>query len=250
MKLSDHCYAVLGLGCYPPWVVNAGFIAGAERTLVVDSSAGYLSAQTIFGYAQGVNPSNDMILVNTEKHLDHIGGNCLFAEKGVEIYAHELNRRHEDDLAGDRDFYNSSIQEQVRREAREEQVFYQRTTIVNAAHVVENNEIFDLGGLDAKIIFTPGHTDTNLSVYVPSEKILYCGDVITQGYIPNLENSGRDGWRHWLDSLDRISTLDLNAIVPGHGNVLVDDGIRSGIQRIREFLLIAIDTGRAPTAVS
>lgn len=247
MKLSDHCYAVMGLGCYPPWVVNAGFIVGDVHTLIVDSSASRLSAQTVHGYAQGVRSTNDLILINTEKHLDHLGGNCLFAEKGVAIYGHALNARRAEDLDGDIDFYNSCIQEPARRHAREEKVFYQNTTIVNPAHAVTNGHLFDLGGVDAEIIFTPGHTETNLSVYVPSQKVLYTGDAIAQGYIPNLESSDREGWKQWLASLDIISSLDVNVLVPGHGNVLIDDEIRVEMDRIRSILSKAIDTGVAPT---
>jgi glyoxylase-like metal-dependent hydrolase (beta-lactamase superfamily II) len=78
MKLTDHCYAVTGLGYYPPWIVNAGFIAGDSKTLIVDSGPNFLSAQTIYGYAQSVKPGNELILINTEKHLDHILGNSFF----------------------------------------------------------------------------------------------------------------------------------------------------------------------------
>ena len=247
MKLSEKCYAVLGLGCYPPWVVNAGFIVGSEKTLVVDSSAAYLSAQTIYSYAKSVNPENEILLINTEKHLDHIGGNSLFAEKGIEIFGHEFNKRKEEDLAGDIEFYNSCIKEKVRRDAHEEKVFYQRTKIVSPAHSVTNNQVFDLGGVEAKIIFTAGHTETNISIYVPSEKIIYCGDTVVQGYIPNLENSNADGWKQWLNSLDLISSLGLNTLVPGHGNVLFNDEIKTEIESISQILFKAIEVGKAPT---
>jgi len=247
MKITEKCFAVLGLGCYPPWVVNAGFIVGNEKTSVVDSSATYLSAQTIYSYAKAVNSENELILINSEKHLDHIGGNCLFAEMGIDIYGHELNKRQEEDLLGDIEFYNSCIQEKVKRDAHEEKVFYQKTKIVSPANDVMNNQVFDLGDVEAKIIFTPGHTDTNISVHVPSEKVLYSGDTIVQGYIPNLESSNVDGWRQWLESLTLISSLELNAIIPGHGNVIFGEEIKWEINRINKILNEAIKTGKAPT---
>ena len=76
MKLTKNCFAVLGFGYYPPWIVNSGFILGANKTLVVDSGL-IIAAQTIYGYAKNVKPGNEIIVVNTEKHLDHIGGNFL-----------------------------------------------------------------------------------------------------------------------------------------------------------------------------
>lgn len=247
MRLTEKCFAVLGLGCYPPWVVNAGFIAGEEKTLVVDSSAGYLTAQTIYSYAKAVRPGNEIILINTEKHLDHIGGNCLFEEKGIAIYGHRLNKRNEEDINGDKEFFNSCIQEKVRRDAHEENVFYQKTKIISPSNSVDDEMIFNLGEVEAKVLFTPGHTEANISVYVPSEKIIYTGDAIVQGYIPNLENSSSDGWKQWLESFNKISSLELNVVVPGHGNVLFGDDISKEIERIKNILHHSIKTGKAPT---
>ncbi|HLP17638.1 MAG TPA: MBL fold metallo-hydrolase [Bacteroidota bacterium] len=246
--MSENCYAVLGLACYPPWTVNAGFIAGAAQTLVVDASAGRLSAQTLYGYACSVRPNNRLLLVNTEKHLDHLGGNCLFADNGVPIYGHALIDRKESDLAGDKEFYNSTIQEPVRRAAHEEEVFYSGTRIVNPTRAVSNKQVFDLGGIEARILLTPGHTETNLSVHVPSDEVLYTGDAVVQGFIPNLENSTPDGWKQWLDSLDVIASLKLRALVPGHGVVLVSDDIPRELDRIRQILRSAIKTGSPPTS--
>lgn len=80
MRISKSCYAVTGLACEAPWTVNAGFIAGPKRTLIVDTGATTLSARTIQGYAQAVSPANELMVINTERHLDHIGGNFYFRE--------------------------------------------------------------------------------------------------------------------------------------------------------------------------
>jgi hypothetical protein len=37
MQISDHCFAVTGLGYVSPWCVNSGFIVGNKMTLVVDT---------------------------------------------------------------------------------------------------------------------------------------------------------------------------------------------------------------------
>ena len=250
MKLTDKCYAVLGLGCYPPWVVNAGFICGSGKTLVVDSSSAYLSAQTIYDYAKAVNPNNELLLINTEKHLDHIGGNCLFEEKGIPIFGHELNKRLPQDLESNINYFNDCILEEERKSAREEKIFYQNTKLVNPSFKVADGQIFDIGDAEAKILFTPGHTETNISIFIPSEKVIYVGDAVVQGYLPNILNSDLDGWKQWLNSLDIISSLDIYWLVPGHGNALSGNGIRVEIERIRKILNRAIETGDPKYAVS
>ena len=86
MRLTDHCYAVTGLGYSLPWCVNAGFIAGDAITLVVDTGGNTLAAQTIHGYASAARPGNKLRVINTEKHFDHIGGNGYFRELGIDVW--------------------------------------------------------------------------------------------------------------------------------------------------------------------
>src|SRR5215469_15927519 len=99
MKISRHCYAITGLASALPWTVNAGIIAGDPTTLVVDTGANMQAARTIFGYARSVRQANRLLVVNTERHLDHIGGNSLFHEQGIDIYGHPAINRTDEDLA-------------------------------------------------------------------------------------------------------------------------------------------------------
>ena len=86
MRLSNRCYAVTGLGYSAPWCVNAGFIAGDEVTLVVDTGGNALAAQTVHGYASAARAGNQLRVVNTEKHFDHIGGNGFFRDLGIDVW--------------------------------------------------------------------------------------------------------------------------------------------------------------------
>lgn len=248
MKLTENCYAVLGFGYYPPWMVNAGFIVGNEKTLVVDSGSNYLSAQTIYGYAKSVRPSNELIVVNTEKHLDHIGGNSLFKENGVKIFGHKDIKRSDTDLIEDKNYFNRSILSEKRRLAGEEEIFFQNTKIVNPDFPVENNQSFMLGwGVEAVVIYTYGHTLTNISVYVPKDKVLYCGDCIVSGYIPNLEAGNVENWKVWIESLNLIAGLNLPYVIPGHGKAISGKEINIEIDKIRSILEEAIINGYPPT---
>jgi glyoxylase-like metal-dependent hydrolase (beta-lactamase superfamily II) len=237
MKLTHSCYAILGLGCYPPWMVNSGFIVGSKKTLIIDSGPTYYTAQTIMGYAKNVKPKNEIIVVNTEKHLDHIGGNSLFSVEGIKIYGHELINRNNDDLISDMDYFNKSILDEKRRAANEEKIFYEYTRIVNPGIYVRDGEKINLGGnKNVLIIFTPGHTKTNISILEQKEKVLYCGDCIVSGYLPNLESSTKEDWKDWTKSLELISNLGVEYIVPGHGKVLTGSEIPNEILRIKKIL--------------
>jgi glyoxylase-like metal-dependent hydrolase (beta-lactamase superfamily II) len=249
MKITDNCYAVLGLGYFLPWMVNSGFVIGSNKTLVIDSGPNYLAAQTIYGYAKNIRPENEIIVVNTEKHFDHFLGNSFFKEMGVSIYGHKNVFRSEEEFEEEKKYFNENIENVVRKAAKEENVFFQKTIIVNPDHTLEDNQIFDLGGIEAKVIFTPGHTVSNISIYIPQEKVLYCGDLIVNGYIPNLESAKKEDWVVWLNSLELISSFEINYIIPGHGDVLKNNEVNKGIIRIKKLLDKAVLENKAPTSI-
>jgi len=248
MKLTKSCYAVMGFGYSPPWVVNAGFIVGQSSTLIIDAGPNKLSAQTLYGYAQSPKTDNKIIVVNTEKHLDHLGGNSFFRSKGIDIYGCVGINRITDDLSVDLDEMNQSIQNEKRRALREERISFEGTEIVNPNKIVKPGDSFDLGNIKADLIFTPGHTLTNISIYQKDDKVLYSGDCIVGKYLPNLEAGNKNDWGKWLNSLELISSLDLNFVVPGHGNVLEGPEIRNEINRIKKILEIAIKENKPPTS--
>ncbi len=249
MKITDHCFVVLGLGYSLPWMVNSGFIIGSEKTLIVDSGPNYLAAHTIYGYAKNLKPENELIVVNTEKHFDHICGNSFFKEKGITIYGHKDIQRDDSEFKSELEYFNENIENKFRRESHEEKIFFQKTEIVNPGFVVEDGQTFSLGGIEAKIIFTAGHTASNISVYIQEEKVLYCGDLIVSGYIPNLEAGTKNDWQIWIDSLDKISELKIDYVVPGHGDVIKRFEIKKEIERISTILCSAISENKAPTAL-
>ncbi len=232
MRIAPHTHAVTGLGFIPPWSVNAGFIVGAERTLVVDTGPSSHAARTILGYARAVRPSNTLLAVNTERHTDHMLGNGVFRANGIEIYGHPSIRRTAEDLTAEIEELNRCIPQPFRRERGEAAVFFKGTTVENPNRPVESETVLDLGACAARLIPTPGHTGSNLSVFCPEDGVLFTGDCVTAGYAPNLDDPGMD--RHaWLESLDLLSALHAEVLVPGHGEVLTGDAVREGIERIK-----------------
>ena len=247
MQISTTCYAVTGLAAPPPWAVNAGFIAGRKKTLIIDSGTNLLAAQTIYGYARCVRPQNEMLVVNLEPHFDHLGGNCFFDKQRIAIYSHPGIRRSVEEFRATKEEYNQSILDPARKAAHEEEAFFLETTLANPSHAVAAGDRFDLGEVEIEILATPGHTAWNLSVYNPGDEVLFCADCIVSSYLPNLEAGASDDWRRWLNSLDAIEALAPKIIVPGHGNVIRDSAIAAEIERMRKIITTAIEEGKAPT---
>lgn len=248
MKVSNHCYIVAGLAAEPPWTVNAGFVVGGQTTLIVDSGSNYLSAQTIHGYACCAAPENTLIAVNTEPHFDHIGGNCFLQEKGIIIYAHSELRRTEEEFQQTKHDYNNAISNIIRKNRNEADFFFYKTILSNPTNPLYHNQRFNLGGLIVSKHETPGHTPLNISLFVEEDRVLFCGDALITGYMPNLESGNPVQWRAWLQSLDLIERLSPDFIIPGHGPCIGGaDDIHAALKRTRNILEKAISDNKAPT---
>jgi len=248
MRVSEHCYALTGLGYLTPWSVNAGFVAGGDAILIVDAGACALSAATIHGYASAVRPDARLVVINTERHFDHIGGNSYFRDRGIDVHGHELLERTEEQFQAELDEFNGAIPNPVRRAHGEARAFYAGTRLANPNVPVSRETGMSLGDCEVEIMLTLGHTPTNLSVWVPSDRVLFSGDCLVSLYLPNLDAGGVPEWHDWLRSLDRIERLKPAAVVAGHGPVITGDEVPKVIENMRGVLERAIANGFSPTS--
>lgn len=232
----------------PPWFVNAGFITGDETTLIVDTGANGAAAATLHGYAAIARPSNRLGVLNTERHFDHIGGNRFFRDLGIDLYGHASVQRSEDEFHAEVEEFNAGIPNAVRRAHQEAQVFYHNTQLANPNCSIVRDSRMDLGNCEIEVLLTPGHTPSNISVWVPSDQVLYCGDCLVNGYIPNLDAGSPNDWLVWLRSLDQIADLAPRTVVPGHGAIAKGSECSDLIASVRQVLERSIAQGQSPTA--
>lgn len=248
MRLSNRCYAVTGLGYSSPWCVNAGFVTGNRITLIVDTGANTLAAQTIFGYSRAVKPENEFLVINTEKHFDHIGGNGFFREKGIDIWGHREIARTAEEFQSEIAEFNQGIPDAARRRHGDARAFFWATDLTNPNRAIDHDTRLDLGGCTVEVLLTPGHTATNLSVWVPDDEVLFTGDCLIREYLPNLDAGGPPDWHVWLDSLRRLESLHPRTVVAGHGPVARGAEVNTMIRTVRQILEDAIQRGSSPTA--
>jgi len=245
MRLSRRCYAITGLGYSTPWCVNAGFVVGDGLTLIVDTGANTLAAQTIHGYASAASPGNRIRVINTEQHFDHIGGNGFFRDLGIDVWGHAGIARTEEEFLAEIAEFNHAIVNPARRAAQEARAFFHGTRLANPNQPIHADTAFDLGGFTVEILLTPGHTSTNLSVWVPDERVLYTGDCLIREYLPNLDAGTVGDWHLWLQSLDRLEALKPSVVVAGHGPIARGDEVQMTIDTVRKVLTAR--TGSEPS---
>jgi len=83
-----------------------------------------------------------------------------------------------------------------------------------------------------EIMFLGGHTPATLGVYVPDSKVLFSSDVVVNERHVNLSQAQSLEWRH---SLERLSQMDIETIVPGHGEPCPASAIAPLIEYITEM---------------
>jgi hydroxyacylglutathione hydrolase len=85
-------------------------------------------------------------------------------------------------------------------------------------HSPADDEKIVVGSIQATVLYTPGHTEGSVSLYVPAERLLLCGDTLFAGGVGRTDLPGGDE-RKLLESirLRLLSLPDDVLVIPGHG---------------------------------
>ncbi|MBI2855858.1 MAG: MBL fold metallo-hydrolase [Chloroflexi bacterium] len=96
----------------------------------------------------------------------------------------------------------------------------------------DGQELPILGGL--RVLHTPGHTPGSVCYYLPSERVIFLGDMVvsSRGRIGGSMPYPKTNMRLYEQSLQRIAQLDFDIACLSHGNVLNGNAD----QRIRRML--------------
>jgi hydroxyacylglutathione hydrolase len=83
---------------------------------------------------------------------------------------------------------------------------------------IEDDEVLEVGGLELKALYTPGHAPGHLAFYLESEGLVLSGDALFAGGVGRTDLFGGN-MELLLRSIDeRLMTLpDETRVLPGHG---------------------------------
>jgi cyclase len=173
-------------------------------------------------------------LINTEQHIDHIFGNHWFAGL-CPVIAHEalvpefwVNPRYPD-------LYQYSL-DVIQRQDPEGLPFMptREQYIVNRPVVAYSQRMALLVGDHViNLLHTPGHTEGQTTVHIPKERVAIVGDTVFSHCQTWLQEADPAAW---LKSLEFLSTLDIDYIIPGHGPVVTKEYLAVQSAFIREWI--------------
>ncbi len=181
-------------------------------------------------------------LINTEPHGDHILGNSYFP--GVQV----VGQKKLQECFTEYSIMMGSNEAKKERFAKEDPdsvwlVGHPDYPLNPPTKTFEDKLTLNVGNHTFHCIHMPGHTAPQTSVYVPEEGVVFTGDTIFCRCKTWLQEA--NPWA-WLDALKALEALDVETIVPGHGEPCGKDYVREQRQIIENWLgLVAgyIDRG-------
>jgi glyoxylase-like metal-dependent hydrolase (beta-lactamase superfamily II) len=237
-QLSEHCHAWLVPDGTWGWS-NAGLVVGDGASLLVDTLFDLaMTREMLDGLAPLTDPSPIRHVVNTHSNGDHWYGNELVT--GAEIIASEETLAEMASAGPDLILGALGLPGPTGEFVRH--IFapfeFGDITATPATRTFSDTLDLDVGGIDVQVIkLGPAHTEGDSIVFVPSERVLYAGDLLFIGGTPI---SWAGPIANWVTACDRMLALDPVAVVPGHGPVIAPERINE----VRDYLLFVQDEAR------
>jgi len=192
------------------WGCNPGFVATEDGVVMIDTPQQPIDAVRWRERMQEHGPIRH--LINTEAHPDHILGNAYYP--GVEVVGQVgLQARYEEAIPA----MTSAERTETVKRTDPDSVFLlgHPSYPPNPPTRTFTDELtLQVGGHTFQCLNIPGHTKQQTAVLVPEEAVVFTGDNIFHEVKTFIQEA--DPWE-WLEALRRIDQLDVEVIVPGHG---------------------------------
>lgn len=210
-KMSEHVYYVEGKPGIATdnqgFISNSGFVVTDDGVVVFDALGTPSLAVKLVKLIREVTDKPIKRVVVSHYHADHIYGLQVFEDLGATVYA---------PLGAQK--YIQSDAAKNRIEERQVSLFpwvNDDTRLVLPDITVSQSDQFELGGLTFTINYLgKAHSDGDLTLLVEPDRVLFSGDIIFEARIPFVGNADS---KFWLDTLTKLETNGLTALIPGHG---------------------------------
>jgi glyoxylase-like metal-dependent hydrolase (beta-lactamase superfamily II) len=189
---------------------NSTFLVGKDAILLVDSGLNETEAGKCLAEIRTVSPLPIRYVVNTHYHLDHQGGNHLYAGEAVILTTAWTRQRTLEMLNATPPRFPASV--------------------TPATITFEHSLTIHLAPYTAEVISNgPGHTLADAYVYFPQQKAIATGDLFLNGSCPAMDQGSV---HNWIGTLNSFLQTGAEVFVPGHFAV----GNRQELTFFRDYL--------------
>jgi glyoxylase-like metal-dependent hydrolase (beta-lactamase superfamily II) len=243
---------------------NSAVIVNDADVMLVDPGITPAAATAFIADVRKLTNKPIRYVVDTHYHYDHAFGNQVFGPD-VTIIGHDATRRH---LNGPHSLkertyltngagaiaarFTALKQQIAETKDPQQRAILQRQLTIHQQYADEQAKIRPTppnstlsrdmtlirGSREIQIrFFGRAHTDGDIVVFLPKERIVATGDMITSA----LSYTGDAFVEEWPATLEGVMSLDFDTVLPGHGNVFKGkDHIRNLQAYWRDFYQQAI----------
>jgi len=197
-----------------PVLIDTAYISGIEDTAEILKRL-------------GVSVSEVSLIVNTHTHCDHIGANRFIQKRsGCDIALHKIGKHFIDS----RDDW-----------ATWWRYFDQEAEFFRCTRALIDGDILFLGPHEFQVIYTPGHASDGIVLYNRNERLLFSSDTLWEKDmgVMTVRIEGSTALFRMLESVEKLSSLDVKTVYPGHGGPFQD--FEGAVGRARKRLKRFID---------
>jgi glyoxylase-like metal-dependent hydrolase (beta-lactamase superfamily II) len=217
-------------------VPNVGIVVGSDSVLVVDTGMGPANGRVVLDAARRLGGDRRLFLTLTHFHPEHGFGAQCFVDDATILY----NRAQADELqANGQEFIDmfSTFGPEVA-------ALLESVEIVSPHETYQGKTTLDLGNRVVELHEVGGaHTRGDQIVLLPSEDVLFAGDLVENRFFPILFGDVANG-PAWIERLDDLEALGADTVVPGHGEVggpeLIRD-LRAYLVEVRDEVTIRLE---------
>ena len=213
---------------------NPGYVVTRDGVVIIDTPQLPTHAVRMRQEAEKHGPIR--YLINTEHHIDHIFGNYFFRGAGL-VVAHEEVYRQFMVVTPVINPYAYAREAIPTDDPQGASLFPDEETYFKDPNKPKITFTGDLtlrvGDHTFHLLGTPGHTQGQVAVYIPEERVVFVGDTIFNNCQTWIYEADPDAW---LKALRRIASLNVDYIVPGHGPVCTKDYVDVQSAFIREWI--------------
>jgi len=196
---------------------NSGVIVGDKGVIVVDAKTTLDGGKELLADIAKITPKPVTTVILTHSDGDHVNGLAAFPA-GITIIAHEGNKKEQETAlaAGGRGAPPAGH--------------------LPTRALTKNKENLKLEGVRLELLhWAPAHTSGDLVVYLPSEQIVFTGDIVAAQFPDPLIHLEKNGTSEgWITTTKGIVGLNADQFVPGHGMVQSKADIQARLTRAEE----------------
>jgi glyoxylase-like metal-dependent hydrolase (beta-lactamase superfamily II) len=191
---------------------NAGFVVTPGGVVVVDALGTPALGEALVKAIRSVTAAPIKRVIITHYHADHFYGLKALKDAGAEVWAHRAGLEY---------FESGEAERRLEQRARDLFPYVDaKTVLVRPDLWLDGDTAFEVGGMRFEVAHMgPAHSPEDVILVVPSEGVIFIGDILFAGRIPFV---GEADSKRWLERIDKLLAMKPVLMVTGHGQVSRD----------------------------